>query len=114
MKSKTLLVSVFCFGSLILALDVSAQADAPNVYIVNPQVPQTSDDLALTARVNDQIRGRVRNFSRENYNIFSQAGQVTVVGHAHSQSEVDEILSAARLASGANSIVNAVTVSPTF
>ena len=113
MKQKTLLASVLILVSLTVVMDVSAQAVAPNVYAMSPP-SQTSDDLSLTTRVNDQIRGRVRNFSRENYNIFSQAGQVTIQGRAHSQAEADEILSAARLANGANAVVNAITVNPTY
>ena len=113
MKLKTIIIYLLMLFSFTVVLDVSAQAVVPNVFVVSSP-SQTSDDLSLTTRVNEQIRGRVRNFSRENYNIFSQAGQVTIQGRAHSQAEADEILSAARLANGANAVVNAITVNPTY
>ncbi len=96
-----------------IMLDATAQTYDPRVSVVTPP-PSNSADLYLNSKVNEQIRTRVRNFASENYSIFSQAGQVTVQGRAGSKSEAEEILSAARLAPGVSSVVNAITVNPVF
>ncbi len=102
---KVLLFVVFIFGATIVESQI-----VTNSTQALPQINtlQNSADLQLTANVNQQLRANVRNFMPQNYVVFSQSGQVTIQGRASSQSEVDEVLAAARTTPGVAVVVNGI------
>lgn len=102
---------------ILVGFQVSAQT-GPQAPVTTGGVlvpsQQSTDDVALAARVREQIRAKVWNFSYQNYNIFSQAGQVTIQGEASSLADAEAVLSAARTTPGIKSVVNGITVPPKF
>lgn len=110
---KTLALIFICMG-LLLTVNVTAQIKVNSNFSGLPQLvpPQTSADLQLTARVNQQLAMRVQNFKSDNYMVYSQNGQVAIYGQASSLVEADAVIMAARTTAGVVVVINGISVAP--
>lgn len=73
---------------------------------------QGLEDLKTTVRVHDRLKANVRNYSSDNFIIYTQTGQVTIVGRVKTQAEVNDIIRTANRVSGVKQVVNHMIVDP--
>lgn len=73
---------------------------------------QGLDDLKTTVRVHDRLKANVRNYSSDNFTIFTQTGRVTIEGRVKSQAEANDIIRTANKVPGVKQVVNNIIVDP--
>ncbi len=103
---------LFFLSLVFQGSNIWAQTSNTQALTSLPQIipAQNSSDLQLTSRVNHQIMTKLPNFMSENFNIYSQNGQVIIQGRVKSQSEADDVLTAARTTAGVGMVVNGIIV----
>ena len=103
MKIKYLFLSLFIVPVL------------PAVAAIEPKgaIPyQGIEDLKTTVRVHDHLKTSVRNYSTDNYTIYTQSGRVTIEGRVKSNGEALDIIKTANKVSGVKQVINNLIVDP--
>ena len=75
-----------------------------------PAPEQTSADLKLTTKVQNELKSKVSSFNPDQYQIYSQNGEVTIQGQVQAKADSDKIEKAARKVKGVKKIDNQITV----
>lgn len=71
---------------------------------------QGLEDLKTTVRVHDRLKANVRNYSSDQFTIYTQTGRVTIEGRVKTQAEVNDIIKAANKVPGVKQVVNNLIV----
>ncbi|AZZ35536.1 hypothetical protein CIK05_01545 [Bdellovibrio sp. qaytius] len=98
---------------LILSLFITPVLPAFAAIDGHDGIPyQGVEDLQTTVRVHDRLKASVRNYSSDNYTIYTQTGRVTIKGRVKSIAEENDIIKTANKVSGVKQVINNLIVDP--
>ena len=103
MKIKYLILSLFIVPVLPVMAAIDGKGGIPY---------QGTEDLKTTIRVHDHLKTSVRNYSTDNFTIYTQSGRVTIEGRVKSNGEAMDIIKTANKVSGVKQVINNLIVDP--
>ncbi len=103
MNFKYLILSLFIVPVLPAMAAIESKGGIPY---------QGTEDLKTTVRVHDHLKTSVRNYSTDNFTIYTQSGRVTIEGRVKSNGEAIDIIKTANKVSGVKQVINNLIVDP--